>query len=245
MYEPDGVHLPDQGWKIYASATMDECEQTIGIVWDYCVAHRVPFKFLRGRRAALTTNSKHTPRGASGKLLTIYPSDDAMLADTLTGLAPLLRSRKGPYILGDLRYEDGPLYVRYGAFSEMYCPDENGEPAYGLRTPGGRIVSRLTARPAWSSRTASTARWRGSPIGTGLPAARTSTGPRARNSTSGPARVPSDGGHDDQDSLDPDGDRTRMHRRFNDHGRWPHAPLTLARSWSFWACRAACRAKTP
>lgn len=132
--------LPEQGWKIHVSATLAEAERALALVWDYCLAHRLSFKFLRSRDAVLVTDGKGGHRGSSGKLVTIYPVDEAELAATLTGLGLLLTGVAGPYILSDLRYGNGPLYVRYGAFFLMHCPDEHGEPVAALRGPDGRLV---------------------------------------------------------------------------------------------------------
>ncbi len=137
---PGGVTLPDQGWKIHVAATAPDAERAIAIVWDYCVANEVAFKFLRSRRIAAFTGSKQANRAGSGKLLTLYPARPGDLETTLTGLAPLLEGIAGPYILSDLRYGNGPLYVRYGAFRYLHCPDAHGEPVYALRRADGTLV---------------------------------------------------------------------------------------------------------
>jgi hypothetical protein len=55
--------------------------------------------------------------------MTLYPSDEEELTVTLQTLAAELEGFVGPYILGDLRYAKGPLFVRYGAFEKMWCHD--------------------------------------------------------------------------------------------------------------------------
>src|SRR6266536_3576986 len=50
------------------------------------------------------------------------------------------------YILSDLRYGDGPLYVRYGGFAERYCQDDRGELVTGIEgalhfSNGGGVYS--------------------------------------------------------------------------------------------------------
>ena len=86
-------------------------------VWDYCVPRGIAFKFLRNEPVMLMVNSKSAPRGSSGKLVTIYPTDEAQLELMLKELDELLHGVRGPYILSDLRYGEGPLFVRYGASS--------------------------------------------------------------------------------------------------------------------------------
>ncbi|MEI5101948.1 class III lanthionine synthetase LanKC [Streptomyces sp. PmtG] len=135
-----GDALPDQGWKIHVSATAERAEHVVDTVWEYCVRHGVCFKFLRGPVLFQQVNSKQAPRPAGGKLVTLYPADDSELERTLTGLAPLLRGVRGPYVLSDLRWEDGPLYVRYGAFGVAYCFAPDGEYVPALAGPGGGLV---------------------------------------------------------------------------------------------------------
>ncbi len=87
------------------------------IVWDYCVARRVPFKFVPGPHLLHLRNAKYAPRDGSGKFVTVYPADEEQLHRVLRELGALLEGFEGPYILTDLRWDEGPLYVRYGAFA--------------------------------------------------------------------------------------------------------------------------------
>jgi tRNA A-37 threonylcarbamoyl transferase component Bud32 len=135
-----GKHLPEQGWKIHVSAVHGEYDEMVGLVAAYCFANDLHFKFLRGPATALRQNAKYAARGSSGKLLTVYPVDEAELAATLDGLGALLAGRGGPYILSDLRWRDGPLYLRYGAFVRLTCLDEKENRVPALRPPNGALA---------------------------------------------------------------------------------------------------------
>jgi tRNA A-37 threonylcarbamoyl transferase component Bud32 len=135
-----GKHLPEQGWKIHVSAAHGGYDETVGLVAAYCFAHDLHFKFLRGPATALRRNAKYAARGSSGKLLTVYPVDEAELAATLDGLGALLAGRPGPGILSDLRWRDGPLYLRYGAFVRLTCLDEKDNRVPALRPPDGALA---------------------------------------------------------------------------------------------------------
>ncbi|MCC3763172.1 class III lanthionine synthetase LanKC [Glycomyces sp. TRM65418] len=137
----EATALPMQGWKIHASATMDGAERVLEKVWDYCVPRGIQFKFLRSSSALLVRVSKYAPRGYSGKLVTIYPEDDAACERILTELGTLLEGEAGPYILSDLRWGKGPLHVRYGAFANRYTTDERGEVVPALEDGEGRLVA--------------------------------------------------------------------------------------------------------
>ncbi|MEA2151312.1 MAG: putative SapB synthase [Solirubrobacteraceae bacterium] len=139
-YMPPDPVLPSQGWKIHASACMDNAAQVLGAVWEYCVARRIPFKFIRNERLLFLRNVKYAPRGVSGKFITLYPADDTQLEIVLRELATALEGQAGPYILSDLRCGAGPLYVRYGAFAERYCTAANGESEPAIADATGRLV---------------------------------------------------------------------------------------------------------
>lgn len=152
-YSPKGSQVPAQGWKIHISAGLDDAERTLDIVWDYCVPRGLSFKFLRNTPVLLMFNSKAAFRGSSGKLVTIYPTDEAQLELTLKELDGLLTGITGPYILSDLRYGAGPLFVRYGAFYERHCLSETGERVLALENADGELVpdvrGAVFATPPW------------------------------------------------------------------------------------------------
>ncbi|HEY8374434.1 MAG TPA: hypothetical protein VIL00_17000 [Pseudonocardiaceae bacterium] len=114
IYHPDGAELPPQGWKIHVSTCLEEASEVLQKVWDYCRPRRIPFKFLLGRQVLLLANVKYADRSSSGKFITLYPADEQQLETVLTELGRILEGHHGPYILSDLRWGKGPLYVRYG-----------------------------------------------------------------------------------------------------------------------------------
>ncbi|WTS78237.1 class III lanthionine synthetase LanKC [Streptomyces sp. NBC_00104] len=132
--------LPAQGWKIHVSACPDNAEPILDAVWDYCVPRRIPFKFLPGPDTLFLANTKYAHRGSSGKFVTVYPRDEAQCERVLTELGTVLDGRPGPYILSDLRWGDGPLYVRYGAFADRYCVSAEGAVEQAVEDPSGRLV---------------------------------------------------------------------------------------------------------
>ncbi|WP_328324776.1 class III lanthionine synthetase LanKC [Kribbella sp. NBC_00382] len=154
-YAPSEAELPQQGWKIHVSAGLDDAERAIAAIWEYCVPRGLAFKFLRSKPVAVMLNSKAAARGSSGKLVTIYPADDAQLELVLKELDGLLAGVQGPYILSDLRYATGPLFVRYGAFVTRYCLSDSGERVYALADAEGRLVPDVRwptfSVPSWVS----------------------------------------------------------------------------------------------
>ncbi|MGW2517019.1 class III lanthionine synthetase LanKC [Streptomyces sp. NPDC001617] len=134
------VEGPSQGWKIHASATRENAERIAAIVWDHCVPRRIPFKFVPGPHLLHLRNTKYAGRDTSGKFVTIYPADEEQLHLVLRELGSLLEGFEGPYILTDLRWYEGPLYVRYGAFARTFTVDERGSLVPAVRDGEGRLV---------------------------------------------------------------------------------------------------------
>ncbi|MDC2946486.1 class III lanthionine synthetase LanKC [Streptomyces heilongjiangensis] len=136
---PASVELPDQGWKIHVSACLDNAEHILSVVSAYCVQHDIAYKFLRSPALVQTQNAKYASRGSSGKFMTLYPVDETQLERSLNDLDEALAGQRGPYILSDLRWRNGPLYLRYGGFTEQFCRSESGELVLALREPSGRL----------------------------------------------------------------------------------------------------------
>lgn len=153
ILRPEAAALPEQGWKIHVSATPANAQKTLEMVWPRCVDAGVAFKFLRSRDAVLYANAKYADRSSSGKFITVYPPDDRRFAALLTELDADLAGLEGPYILTDLRYRSGPVYVRYGAFTEQWCDGPDGTRVPAIRHPDGHLMEddrRLTFTvPEW------------------------------------------------------------------------------------------------
>ncbi|MFJ7193515.1 class III lanthionine synthetase LanKC [Streptomyces bacillaris] len=137
---PEGRELAEQGWKIHVSTVPEEAEATLRDTARICLAHGVPFKFLRSEQALLLMSDKYMARSGAGKFLTLYPPDETVFLRVLDELVPALAGRRGPYILSDLRIGDAPVYVRYGAFVARWCTDADGERVPALRHPSGELV---------------------------------------------------------------------------------------------------------
>ena len=137
---PVDTALLPQGWKVHVSACLDNAERVLATVAEYCLNKRIAFKFLRSPDVLLLANAKYADRGSSGKFVTIYPADEVQLEAVLTELGEMLDGSPGPYVLSDLRWGQGPLYVRYGGFVERYCLSETGSLTLAIEDSEGRLV---------------------------------------------------------------------------------------------------------
>ncbi|MFD0384093.1 class III lanthionine synthetase LanKC [Streptomyces stramineus] len=139
-FRPLDAALPDQGWKIHVSACLDNAERILAAVRDYCEPRRVAFKCVPSPYLLHTRNAKYADRGGSGKFITVYPGDDEQCRAVAEDLAALLAGEQGPYILTDLRWGDGPVYVRYGSFTLRHCYDDKGELCPAVENADGVLV---------------------------------------------------------------------------------------------------------
>ncbi|CAM5334911.1 class III lanthionine synthetase LanKC [Streptomyces avidinii] len=137
---PLDARLPSQGWKIHVSACLDNAESVLERVHRYCVDRRIAFKFVPSRYLLHLRNAKYADRAASGKFLTVYPADEAQCRSIAQELDALLTGEPGPYILSDLRWNDGPVHLRYGSFTLRHCYDDRGELVPAIEAPDGRLV---------------------------------------------------------------------------------------------------------
>ncbi|MFF5079363.1 class III lanthionine synthetase LanKC [Actinoplanes sp. NPDC000266] len=140
VLRPLNIPLSKQGWKVHVSATMEDAPLTIEKVWDHCIPRGIAFKYARSPRVAFHMNAKYADRRSSGKLVAIYPSSEEVLENLLHELGDTLDGARGPYILSDLRWRNGPLYLRYGGFVERWCIDESGDHVPAIEHPNGSLV---------------------------------------------------------------------------------------------------------
>ncbi|MFB9364718.1 class III lanthionine synthetase LanKC [Kitasatospora albolonga] len=145
--------LPAQGWKIHVSAGLHQVRETAAAVIGYLTEHEVDFKIALDLNVHEMLNSKAMARGSSGKLVTVYPRDEAAFRSCLDGLARLLKGVEGAYVLSDLRYRDShALYFRYGQFLDTHTVDALGRKVPNVLGPDGTVPDERQpgrARPPW------------------------------------------------------------------------------------------------
>ncbi|MEU5646625.1 class III lanthionine synthetase LanKC [Streptomyces milbemycinicus] len=154
MVASDAIRIPTQGWKAHVSAVPANAEFVLETVWTYCVQRGIAFKHLTDHAHLIGRNAKYAERGGSGKFITIYPRDDTELQRLLEDLDERLSGQPGPYILSDVRWKDGPLYIRYGGFTNQFTRTPHGDSVPAVKNADGELVpdERLPVFrvPAWA-----------------------------------------------------------------------------------------------
>lgn len=139
---PSSHRVPLQGWKIHVSATKESSREVLKQVTSVLFKYKdVAFKFALDYPLLSLLNSKSWPRGASGKFITIYPSDSDRFLQLIKEVDESTAGLQGPYILSDYRYrESRVVFYRYGGMRTQTALNVKGEKIPVLISPDGSVV---------------------------------------------------------------------------------------------------------
>ncbi|MGB6161789.1 MAG: class IV lanthionine synthetase LanL [Pseudonocardiaceae bacterium] len=130
-----------QGWKLHVSATLASAETVLSRSLPVLLAGRSPFKFAKTIDHVAMLNTRHTPRGHSGKFVTVYPHSDEEAVRLAEALHHVTEGLAGPRILSDQPYAPMSLvHYRYGAFVEERRISNDGFYAWTILDPDGNPV---------------------------------------------------------------------------------------------------------
>ncbi|WP_306325137.1 class IV lanthionine synthetase LanL [Streptomyces venezuelae] len=145
----------DQGWKLHLSATAGSAPAVLEKALGVLLREESPFKFARSLDRVSALNSRATPRGSSGKFITVYPRSDAGAARLAGELHGVTTGLAGPRILSDQPYAVNSLvHYRYGSFVGRRRLSDDGLLVWFIEDPDGNPVEdRRTgqyAPPPWA-----------------------------------------------------------------------------------------------
>ncbi|MER6098458.1 class IV lanthionine synthetase LanL [Streptomyces sp. NPDC001728] len=146
---------PAQGWKLHVSATAGSAPAVLEKALDVLLKDGSAFKFARSLEQVSALNTRATPRGSSGKFITVYPASDADAARLAQDLHTATEGLAGPRILSDQPYAPNSLvHYRYGAFVGRRRLSDEGLMVWYIEDPDGNPVEdKRTGRyapPAWA-----------------------------------------------------------------------------------------------
>ncbi|MFE2144091.1 class IV lanthionine synthetase LanL [Streptomyces sp. NPDC059456] len=144
-----------QGWKLHVSATSASAPTVLVKALGVLLREEAVFKFARSLEQVSALNSRATPRGSSGKFITVYPRSDADAARIALELHKATAGLAGPRILSDQPYAANSLvHYRYGAFVGRRRLSGDGLLVWFIEDPDGNPVEdKRTGRyspPAWA-----------------------------------------------------------------------------------------------
>ncbi|WP_375754309.1 class III lanthionine synthetase LanKC [Corallococcus exercitus] len=152
LSEPPGVRLPRQGWVVELSATPSNCEAILHRTATLCGELGVALQFPLDRQVVTRVTGQAWPRESGGRVISLYPVDDARFHQVLERLHTALREFDGPYILSGKRFRDSKVvHYRYGGFPGpgVSVLRVTGERQPMLEAPDGTLVPDERA-PLWS-----------------------------------------------------------------------------------------------
>ncbi|TXS34122.1 hypothetical protein EAO71_01985 [Streptomyces sp. ms191] len=130
-----------QGWKLHVSATAASAPAVLEKALDVLLREESAFKFVRSLEQVSALNSRATPRGSSGKFITVYPATDDDAARIALELHRATAGLTGPRILSDQPYAPQSLvHYRYGAFVGRRRLSEQGLLVWFIEDPDGNPV---------------------------------------------------------------------------------------------------------
>ncbi|MFB7607521.1 class IV lanthionine synthetase LanL [Streptomyces gardneri] len=145
----------EQGWKLHLSATAASAAAVLDKALEVLLRDESAFKFARSLEQVSALNSRATPRGSSGKFLTVYPRSDADAARLARDLHRATAGLAGPRILSDQPYAAHSLvHYRYGSFVGRRRLSDDGLLVWFIEDPDGNPVEdKRTGRyspPSWA-----------------------------------------------------------------------------------------------
>jgi len=136
-----GTTLPKQGWKIHVSASASEAASLCRDVLPWIMCRGVTCKIVADIASIIRLNSGLAGETQTGKILTVYPSDEREAANLAVALDQLWASTEGPAVPSDLALrEQGAVFLRYGAIDGNLIIDRFGKVCSALRMSDGTYV---------------------------------------------------------------------------------------------------------
>ncbi|MGH3770327.1 MAG: class IV lanthionine synthetase LanL [Pseudonocardiaceae bacterium] len=130
-----------QGWKLHLSATVLSAEMVLARSLPVLLKSSSSFKFASTLDRVAQLNARNTPRGHSGKFITIYPESDGEAVRLAEALHEATAGLAGPRVLSDRPYLPGSLvHYRYGAFVEERRLSNDGLYSWVIFDPDGNPV---------------------------------------------------------------------------------------------------------
>ncbi|MCH0564665.1 class IV lanthionine synthetase LanL [Streptomyces sp. MUM 2J] len=138
---PRSAAQREQGWKLHVSATAASAPDVLTKALGVLLREEAAFKFARSLEQVSALNSRATPRGNSGKFITVYPRSDADAARIAQQLHRATTGLTGPRILSDQPYAAHSLvHYRYGAFVGRRRLSDEGLLVWFIEDPDGNPV---------------------------------------------------------------------------------------------------------
>src|SRR6266404_982469 len=133
---------PEQGWELHVTATILTAGRILRRLAPFLHEHGVLYKAPISLPELDKLNSGiFYGYSQVGKFMTIYPRTPEEAVALARKLHRLTQRLSAPSVPFDSRFgSDGLVYYRYGAFKTLEMESEDGERAYAIRDPAGKLI---------------------------------------------------------------------------------------------------------
>ncbi|MBN9383528.1 MAG: protein kinase [Chitinophagaceae bacterium] len=128
-----------QGWIIHLSVILAQVRELIQVIVPELMVQKVPFKVVRDVNTAVDLLEAGYGYTTLGKMISIYPEDDAQARYLAESLIHATSSFRGPAIPTD-RHLGSIVYTRYGSFNPIYTKNKEGELVKHIYDTSGQLV---------------------------------------------------------------------------------------------------------
>jgi serine/threonine protein kinase len=134
-----GTCAESQGWILHISVVMSQVSALLKNILPYLIREGACFKVVSDKATARLLLDGHLGYHRVGKVLTIYPPNDACAFRQAKDLVYITDGFQGPAIPTD-RHLGGCVYTRYGSFEKIRLHDANGNIVNGLKGEHGHLI---------------------------------------------------------------------------------------------------------
>jgi hypothetical protein len=134
------------GWKLHLSATVTGIDALFERALPCLARHDAHFKMAADRAAIVQLSAGHFGETQIGKVITVYPRNDAEAVALARELIEYTRGIVGPRVPTDLHLGEA-VYARYGSVRPRITHDRFGEPTDFIPDGGGNWMPDLRPVP--------------------------------------------------------------------------------------------------
>lgn len=142
LHSPSDAAPVTQGWKVHVTASVSEADTFLSKMAAWLGALRAPFKVPARLADVAAINSGDGGEEQLGKIMTVYPRDDAHAREVIETLDRAWPSSRGPEIPTSLHLRPGSAVAfRFGVFTAQdWLISSTGIHEFAVRLPDGELV---------------------------------------------------------------------------------------------------------
>lgn len=143
FFQPKGVYVPEQGWKLHISADITSAEAILQRILPLLLQEKYSFKCMSSIDNLRKLNLGLLGVSQIGKFLTVYPANDEAAVHLANLLDKRTRGLSGPRIPSDrMLRQDSLVFYRYGGFSRgAHVQDLLGTVWPAIKTPTNDLIA--------------------------------------------------------------------------------------------------------